>query len=57
MFHSPSNPCLSSSVRICFSSSSRSEIKSSGGGKVPERKGKQRDTLYLAISALPRINV
>ena len=53
MFHSPSTLCVISSVRSCSSSSSKSAVKSSGGGKVPERKGKQRDTLYLAFSALP----
>ena len=53
MFRSPSTLCVISSVRSCSSSSSKSAVKSSGGGKVPERKGKQRDTLYLAFSALP----
>ena len=53
MFHSPSFFCVKSSVS-CFSSFSR--FKSSGGGKVPERKGKQKDTLYLAFDALPYIN-
>ena len=57
LFHSPFTLCLKSSVRSCFSSSSRSALKSSGEGKVPERKGKQRDTLYLVFSALPYINV
>ena len=55
MFHSPFT-FLRISCLSCSSSSSRSVEKSSGGGKAPERKGKQRDTLYLAFSALPRIN-
>ena len=56
-FHSPFILTLGSirSCSSCSSSSSRSAVKSSGGGKVPERKGKQRDTLYLAFSALPRL--
>ena len=57
MFHSPFSLFLPISIQIScssrFSSSLRSAVKSSGGGKVPERKGKQRDTLYLAFSALP----
>ena len=61
MFHSPFFlSLLRLSILIssssCFSSSSRSAVKSSGGGKVPEGKGKQRDTLYLAFSALLHIN-
>ena len=56
MFHSPVSLCLSSSVSSFFSLSSRSAVKSSGEGKVPERKGKQKDTLYLALSALLHIN-
>ena len=60
MFHSPFSLFLRISILIssssCFSLSSRSAVKSSGGGKVPERKGKQRDTLYLAFNALPCIN-
>ena len=56
MFLSPFALCLRSSVRSSFSSSSRSAVKSSVGGKVPDRKGKQKDTLYLAFSVLPYIN-
>ena len=56
MFHSPFFLCLLSSLQSRFSSSSRSAVKSSGGGKVPERKGKQKYTLYLALSALLHIN-
>ena len=56
MFYSPLSLCLSSSVSSSFSFSSRSAVKSSGGSKVPERKGKQKDTLYLAFSALLHIN-
>ena len=55
MFLSPFALCLRSSVRSSFSSSSRSAVKSSGG-EVPDRKGKQKDTLYLAFSVLPYIN-
>ena len=56
MFHSPSSLCLSSSASSFLSFSSRSAVKSAGGSKVPERKGKQKDTLYLAFSTLPYIN-
>ena len=60
MFHSPFMLFLSVSIQIncwsCSSSSSRSVEKSSGGGKVPERKGKQRDTLHFEFSALPCIS-
>ena len=56
MFHLPFILCLLSSLQSRFSSSSKSAVKSSGGGKVPERKGKQRDTLYLAFTDLPYIN-
>ena len=56
MFYSPLSLCRSSSVSSSFSFSSRSAVKSSGEGKVPERKGKQKDTLYLAFSALLHIN-
>ena len=56
MFHSPLSLCLSSSVSSPFSFSTRSAVKGTGGGKVPERKGKQKDTLYLAFSALFHIN-
>ena len=60
MFHSPFILSLRLSIikssLSCCSSSSRSAVKSSGGGKVPEGKGKQRDTLYLAFSALLHIN-
>ena len=56
MFHLPFILCLLSSLHSCFSSSSKSAVKSSGGGKVPERKGKQKDTLYLAFTDLPYIN-
>ena len=47
MFHSPFSPCVISP--ICSNSSSRSAVKNSGGGKVSEGKGKQIDTLYLAL--------
>ena len=56
MFHSPLSLCLSSSVSSPFSFSSRSAVKGTGGSKVPDRKGKQKDTLYLAFSALLHIN-
>ena len=56
MFHSPVSLCRSSSVSSFFSVSSRSAFKSAGGKKVPDRKGKQKDTLYLAFSTLPYIN-
>ena len=56
MFYSPLSLCRSSSVSSSFSFSSRSAVKSLGEGKVPERKGKQKDTLYLAFSALFHIN-
>ena len=56
MFYSPLSLCRSSSVSSSFSFSSRSAVKSAGEGKVPERKGKQKDTLYLAFSALFHIN-
>ena len=56
MFHSPLSLCRSSSVSSSFSFSSRSAVKSAGERKVPERKGKQKDTLYLAFSALFHIN-
>ena len=55
MLHSPFL-CATSGVSSCLSIPSRSVLTSSGGGKVPERQGKQRDTLYLAFSALPHIN-
>ena len=38
MFHSPFILSLLSSVRSPLSSSSRTAVKSSGGGKVPEGK-------------------
>ena len=38
------------------SSTSSSAVKSSGGGKVPERKGKQKDTLCLLFRVSPYIN-
>ena len=56
MFHLPFILCLLSSLQSRFSSSSKSAVKSSGGGKVPERKGKQKDTLYSAFTDLPYIN-
>ena len=56
MFHSPLSLCRSSSVSSSLSFSSRAAVKSSGEGKVPERKGKQKDTLHLAFSALLHIN-
>ena len=56
MYHSPLSLCLLSSVSSPFSLSFRCAVKSSGEGKVPERKGKQKDTLYLALSALFHIN-
>ena len=56
MFHSPVSLCLSSSASSSFSFSSRSAFKSAGGKKVPDRKGKQKDTLYLVFSTLPYIN-
>ena len=56
MFYSPLSLCRSSSVSSFFSFSSRSAVESTGEGKVHERKGKQKDTLYLAFSALFHIN-
>ena len=56
MFYSPLSLCRSSSVSSSFSFSSSSEVKSAGEKKVSERKGKQKDTLYLAFSALLHIN-
>ena len=56
MFHSPLSLCFSSSLSSSFSFSSRAAVKSSGEGKVTERKGKQKDTLYLAFSALLHTN-
>ena len=56
MFYSPLSLCLSSSVSSPISFSSRLVVKSAGERKVPERKGKQKDTLYLALSALFHIN-
>ena len=48
MFYSPLSLCRSSSASSFFSFSSRSAVKSARERKVPERKGKQKDTLYLA---------
>ena len=56
MFHSPFTLCLVSLASSLSTFSSRLAAKSLGGGKVPERKGKQKDILYLAFSALPYIN-
>ena len=56
MFHSPFTLCLVSFISRLSTFSLRLAVKSFGGGKVPERKGKQKDTLYLAFSALPYIN-
>ena len=55
MFHLPFALCPLSSLRSCFSFCSKLAVRSSGEDKVPERKGKQKDTLYLAFNALPYI--